>query len=394
MLAEVRTALSAWWRSSAYRYRFDYLLGEQSGKRLYCLVFGILLTFYAVIWGGALFSVDGPATDDAATTIAIISGVLAVSAVFQFAGWWPSTRVSLIGLVTLDAALFVGALSMSNDLIGLLILFMYGPVGFLIGFRHGAKALTAHCAAAIGAIVLLAVDAAGPEAGFNVITVADIAVALVLLTAGLPVAAHVIFDLYRIRAIDAQLDPLTDLLNRRGLEPRWQHMLAIGRPRDWLVVICADLDGFKPINDVHGHRVGDVVLRRTAAQIVDVAGPTAFVARTGGDEFTVLARIPHFNAERRLSHADEIRRAVKRAHEPVEITVSVGVAAIPYADIGDADPGEVLRSLMAGADAAMYAAKRAGGDRSFGAPAAGPGGIVRHPGSDDETGPGKRAALP
>lgn len=392
-MAEVRAAVVAWWRSSAYQYRFDYVLGEQSGKRLYCVVFGILLTFYSVIWAGSLFTVDGPPPGNASSTVAIISGVLAVSAAFQFYGWWPSDRVSLIGLVILDVALFVGALLMSSDLIGLLILFTYGPVGFLIGFRHGAKALTLHGVGAIVAIILLAIDATDADSGFNVITVADIAVALVLLTAGLPLASHMIFDLYRIRAIDAQIDPLTDLLNRRGLEPRWEHMLAMGRPRDWLMVICADLDGFKPINDMHGHRVGDMVLRRIAAQIVDVAGPSAFVARTGGDEFTVLARIPHFNAERRLSQADEIRRAVKREAEPVEITVSVGVAAVPCADIRDADPADVLRSLMAGADAAMYAAKRAGGDRSFSAPTDGLQFPQREPGSDGDTDSGERAAL-
>ena len=67
---------------------------------------------------------------------------------------WPSSRTSFVMLCALDIALFVGAMQMSNDLIGLLILFMYGPVGLLIGFRHGARALTMHSAAAALAIIV------------------------------------------------------------------------------------------------------------------------------------------------------------------------------------------------------------------------------------------------
>ncbi|NMO01049.1 GGDEF domain-containing protein [Gordonia sp. TBRC 11910] len=359
----MRKILASWWRSDSHLHRLDYVLGEHASKRLYTVVFGILLSIYSAMWAAALFTRDGPASDAGRGIITVTSCILAASAIASFCGWLPTERVSLAGLAVLDTALLVAALQMSNGLIGLLVLFMYGPIGFLIGFRHGPRALTLHCAGAVAAIVVMSADLLR-DMPVPPTTVVDVAVGLMLLVAGLPLASHIVFDIYRIRAIDAELDPLTDLLNRRGLAPRWQHLFDGAASTDWLMVICADLDGFKPINDTYGHRIGDVVLRRTADQIIDVVGPTAHVARTGGDEFNALLRLPHTAAPGRWHTADRIRVAVRDDQSPVSITVSVGIAAVPFIEVAAEDPLDVLRRLSTDADTAMYTAKRRGGDRT------------------------------
>ncbi|MGZ6826478.1 MAG: GGDEF domain-containing protein, partial [Mycobacteriales bacterium] len=120
-------------------------------------------------------------------------------------------------------------------------------------------------------------------------------------------------------------------------------------------------DGFKAVNDAHGHAAGDAVLVETAARITEVLRPGDTVGRMGGDEFVVLLRPGHDEPVERLARrlAGRLRSSLA---EPVEhrelrhqVTASVGLA---YATAGD-DPDRVLRD----ADTAMYSAKTSGKDR-------------------------------
>ncbi|KAB1092401.1 GGDEF domain-containing protein, partial [Micromonospora aurantiaca] len=97
------------------------------------------------------------------------------------------------------------------------------------------------------------------------------------------------WDQYRLYAVRYELaalhratlrDPLTGLANRAGLAQSWSQLAPL---RPWVVVI--DLDGFKPVNDTHGHAAGDVVLTAVASRLRSVHG---VAARLGGDEFAAL----------------------------------------------------------------------------------------------------------
>ncbi|MGY4829695.1 putative bifunctional diguanylate cyclase/phosphodiesterase [Sphaerotilaceae bacterium SBD11-9] len=160
----------------------------------------------------------------------------------------------------------------------------------------------------------------------------------------------------------AFLDPLTGLPNRLLFEDRLSHALARSR-RDQdrhvnrLAVLFVDLDGFKPVNDSLGHAAGDHVLRQVAERLKQVARERDTVARIGGDEFVLLLEDLHDEAD----SAALARRVVAAVAEPIDcqdqilqVSASVGISVHP--DHGDAD------RLMAHADAAMYAAKRAGGN--------------------------------
>lgn len=134
----------------------------------------------------------------------------------------------------------------------------------------------------------------------------------------------------------ARVDELTGLLNRRGLTQdcaRWSGSMTVA---------VIDLDGFKGVNDRHGHGAGDALLRRVARRLQAVAGPDALVARLGGDEFAVVAeRLPADLGERLFDPLDD-----------APVRASVGVAH------GIAGDDSVLAELLANADAAMYRAKR------------------------------------
>jgi diguanylate cyclase len=157
---------------------------------------------------------------------------------------------------------------------------------------------------------------------------------------------------------EAVNDPLTGLLNRRGLE---QAIAKVFESTDRLPgasLLLADLDRFKQINDSHGHLVGDQVLRAFAQVIRSRIKGSDIAARIGGDEFAVL--MPETNLAGAMVLAEQIRtklmqgrlRPFDREETLGNITVSVGVA---YAGAEAS-----LESILKAADTALYSAKNAG----------------------------------
>ncbi|MET0333373.1 MAG: EAL domain-containing protein [Rhizobacter sp.] len=157
-------------------------------------------------------------------------------------------------------------------------------------------------------------------------------------------------------------DPLTQLPNRLLFEDRLNHALARstrdgGSSRHRLAVLFVDLDGFKPINDSLGHAIGDQVLCAIANRLQAACRERDTVARVGGDEFVLLIEdlVDDADAPALATRVVEaIREPILHGTQSLQLSSSVGIAVYP--DHGPAD------RLMAHADAAMYAAKRAGGN--------------------------------
>jgi diguanylate cyclase (GGDEF)-like protein len=163
----------------------------------------------------------------------------------------------------------------------------------------------------------------------------------------------------------ARTDSLTGLVNRRTLDATLLRETARAeRQGAGLSVIAADLDHFKLVNDQFGHRAGDQVLERAASVFGLQMRPYDMAARYGGDEFMLL--LPGTSTDAAMSVAERIRGNIAQIEVPAaarQITVSLGVASW--------SPGDTTDSLLARADAALYAAKRTGGNRvhtAWGAP--------------------------
>jgi diguanylate cyclase (GGDEF)-like protein len=161
----------------------------------------------------------------------------------------------------------------------------------------------------------------------------------------------------RISELEARvdIDPLTDILNRRGFERELKRSLAyVKRYGASVALVYLDLDGFKPVNDRHGHSAGDAVLKAIAAALTRNIRASDVVARLGGDEFAVL--LWNVNAPDAAAKAAALEAAVYAT--PVQwdnATLVVGASA-GLALLGALDtPAEML----ARADAAMYARKAA-----------------------------------
>ncbi len=161
-------------------------------------------------------------------------------------------------------------------------------------------------------------------------------------------------DLTAVLAERAVRDPLTGLANRTLVEERLRGTLARdARTGGTTGLLFLDLDGFKAVNDRHGHAVGDLVLRTVAQRLVAGVRPSDTVARLGGDEFVVLAE----GASR-----SGLRHLVERLHESVVQPITVGSLNLQVGvSIGLAESvgGEAdAAGLLALADKAMYSVKR------------------------------------
>ncbi len=161
----------------------------------------------------------------------------------------------------------------------------------------------------------------------------------------------------------AHHDALTGLANRSLLHDRIHEAIIRARHGGGtLAVLCLDLDGFKAVNDLHGHAAGDRLLREVAARLRLGVRETDTVARLGGDEFVVLQADP-VQPETARALAERLVEALAEPYdlgvgEPQRaVTASVGVALFPT----DGDDPEIL---LHNADTALYRAKWAGKNRA------------------------------
>jgi diguanylate cyclase (GGDEF)-like protein len=173
--------------------------------------------------------------------------------------------------------------------------------------------------------------------------------------------AHLV-DISDRKRLEARLrfladhDPLTGLRNRRAFAQ--DLLVQLGRCQRYgeeAALLMLDLDGFKAMNDRHGHTAGDDVLKAVANTLMGQVRSSDIVARLGGDEFAVL--LAHVTPEHATAVAEHVRAAI------AAIAVPVGTATLrPAVSIGVAPITETTRSdeeVLATADSAMYRAKRA-----------------------------------
>jgi diguanylate cyclase len=190
----------------------------------------------------------------------------------------------------------------------------------------------------------------------------DYVIAALVVCAFVAAAAGVLLNLRLETAhSEALRDPLTGLPNRVLLDDRIEQ--AIRRSRrsaEPFTLIAVDLDGFKDVNDVRGHRAGDAVLKTLARRFEAIMREADTVARVGGDEFVVLSNGTGGDERAgalvgRLRHA--LRRPFRVDGTSVEIDGSIGWAVYP-------DDGTTAEELLARADGQMYATKRDISDES------------------------------
>lgn len=161
---------------------------------------------------------------------------------------------------------------------------------------------------------------------------------------------------WRIAELEARadVDPLLDILNRRGFDRELMRSIAyVKRYGTAAALVFIDLDGFKAVNDRHGHAAGDTLLKAVVASLKAHVRASDVVARLGGDEFAVL--LWHLDPARAGAKARELETIIAGttvAHG--EAKLSVGASAGSVALTVGATPAAILEA----ADQAMYARKK------------------------------------
>ena len=155
-------------------------------------------------------------------------------------------------------------------------------------------------------------------------------------------------------------DPLTNLRNRTLFDEMATRQIAQAyRDGAQLAILAIDLDGFKAVNDQHGHAAGDLVLKAVADRITGLIRGSDVVSRRGGDEFSVM--LVDVDGARTRQIAEKLLAALAMPYPGVDpaVSASIGVARYPH-------DATTLQELLERADEALYAAKHAGKRRVAG----------------------------
>ena len=295
---------------------------------------------------------------------------IALFAVLQFYwAWvwccrpWPSRRMSLAFVISADIAITVVALLDASWLLGIFGFAFFSLLSVYLMFFDGPKVLAGHVLWILLSTAAFAVHA-GTGAQFDVVEFTAKTFSAVALVAATPLGIQCAIWAMRNDANESVTDPLTGLLNRRGLHLHIGDLVRDNTTMDTeLAVMVVDLDRFKDINDTFGHTTGDKVLIRCARRIKAAVRGSALVARVGGEEFVIVDLAEPGHTERAT---DRVRSAIAAPAE-TPVTASVGVTSVALGDfaVPGVDPVTLLDTIVERADSAMFHAKRNGGNATI-----------------------------
>jgi diguanylate cyclase (GGDEF)-like protein len=304
-----------------------------------------------------LWSPTGP-TQPALRAISVAISALGLAGAMLWLIHWPSRRESILFAYAAMATISVACLCLSNPYTGLMGCTIFAILGGFIAYFHSVRLLLANFGVAVSCAAILAHRFIAATGDVALISAGLITVAV--LNLGVPFGVLSLMHTLRNDLRNTDRDSLTGLHNRRSFYNAVSELMALhGRSAGaYLVTAVIDLDNFKHLNDTHGHAVGDQALVAVGSALEQNCRPAAVTARVGGEEFVVVdtaATPQHANM------AEGLRQAV--ADIPFPITASIGTAAIALDELPAIPDMQVIDDLISTADAAMYEAKRAGGNR-------------------------------
>jgi diguanylate cyclase (GGDEF)-like protein len=351
----VAAAFKRWWLQPSH---YDWLSGYLHARG----ISGAARTMMAAIAASLslclvalLFSEDGPrgALPVAMTWTAFGGGV---AGVILWSTRWPTPIQSVGFAVVTNTSIALACLAHPHPMASLMGCIAFATSGGYIAFFHTSKYVVYNFAVAAGVALYAAIRLASKGhvalAGVDLFLVLQVNIAL-------PLAIQVLIRALGNDLVRADLDPLTNLCNRRAFQLETLGLvMARPEPGMFLLVAVIDLDDFKAINDHYGHLAGDRVLVEVADALRASTRDTAVIARSGGEEF-IVADTSYVGDAATL--ARRICEAV--ADLPVAVTASVGTACAPLDGIPARQHKPLVDYLVGAADKAMYRAKRNGGNR-------------------------------
>ena len=347
--------LARWWRQSDHYDRLSSHLQAWGLATVARFTIALIAAGLSVDALGTIWTPTGPrGVVPLACTLAASVGA-AVGALLWVLRW-PTRAAATAFAVLSTASIALIALAQHNPLISMLTCAAFTATASYIALFHTAPLMVYNFAVAG---VVGGVEAIRMAAGFGIVAGLCDYLLLLLLNLAVPSGIQVVVHMLGTDAERAERDQLTGLLTRRAFRRRAKARLEQGRDqRGHFVIAVIDLDHFKQLNDNYGHGTGDDALVSVARALRDTTDDTAVICRSGGEEFVIAD----------IWHPDEVGPRAQQlcdviAALPFGITASVGTAGIHPAH-RDGDSVDLLAALIVAADAAMYVAKRRGGNQT------------------------------
>ena len=345
---------------------------ETMHRARFVLVVALALTAMLVVMNLVFAVGSGWLYDFVTAVIVIVGGVcmgvlMLLAARLVLTGYYLQARWLVTGTMAVSVILtivFFGTVVASPALVTLVVpvIVAYCTMprreALVVAWAMGILPIAVHLVSrAVGFAIPDYTSLASPELNVMGSIVAAISIATVCMAAQARSHHALVEALAQERRKFAELadrDQLTGLANRRSFERELRNATrATEDQRNDFVLLFLDLDRFKPVNDTHGHEVGDVVLRTIARRLEKVVRDTDFVARFGGDEFAIIAR----TVDGKMAN-DLITRLQDSVMEPVQVgtaLICVGVSVGAAYSCGDRTDAE---KMVSEADRSMYDSKR------------------------------------
>jgi diguanylate cyclase (GGDEF)-like protein len=272
---------------------------------------------------------------------------------------WPTASESVGYAACASVSIGMAALAQSDPAIALLACTSFVAVSAYVAIFHTPVLLVANTAVAVLVPIAPAVELAAASGG--AVRATCLYLLVLAVNFAVPFGIQLLIQALGADLLEADRDPLTGLLNRRAFYERaCQLVAAYGRSDSHLVVALIDLDRFKRLNDTEGHAAGDRALIAVGHVLRERTREGAIVGRAGGEEFLVA---DVFVDPRSLPVGTRLCDGV--AALPYGLTASVGTASARCDQISaSGDSNRAITELIDAADAAMYEAKRNGGNQS------------------------------
>lgn len=317
----------------------------------------VLTLLMTVCVAALLISPDGPRAP-IQVTMAVLSMAGGLCCALIYLRRWPTRRQSMVYAVVFNAATAMICLAYPEPLPALVGCIAFATLAAYVAFFHSWRLVIYNFAVALVVSVTAAVRVA--LEGRLALALTDLWLVLQI-NLIMPAAILVLVRALGGDLLAADRDHLTGLFNRRAFRDKTVGLLVSRNDGEHhFAVAVIDLDDFKSVNDTYGHSAGDIVLIQ-AASALRAAAPRAIVARSGGEEFVVAAVA---ETDEAAELGERLRAAVAFACRDERVTASVGVCTSSLRTVADGEFAQLIDDQAAAADAAMYRAKRAGGDKS------------------------------
>lgn len=352
----LRRARRWWGQSDQFDWLSAYLneRGQQMLWRMSTFLFTIVTAALPIIM------LASPAGPDTALTkaIAVFATCAGAAGAVLWLLHWPTRRQSMWYSAMAIGATAAACMSLSNPYTGLMGCTMFAAIGGFLAYFHSVGHVVVNFAVAAGSALILSWRLVATS-GDIALTIAAL-VTVVALNVGVPFGIHSLVHTLRDDLRGTDRDPLTGLHNRRSFHHSVYELMMLNHrgPNTHLVIAMIDLDNFKQLNDTHGHAAGDQALVNVATVLRDNCRSTAVIGRAGGEEFLIADTDTMSNP---AGMAERLCDAI--AALPPQITASIGTVSAPLKTAAVTTNLQLLDDLIRTADAAMYEAKRAGGNQ-------------------------------